>query len=214
LNESKKIKQKETGEGISRRKFIRDTGIVVGSTALLAACGGKTVTKSSTSALRKIPLSKKIAEIPVICTYCAVGCGCLAASETIMENGKAVMRMIDIEGDPDNPMNRGAICQKTQAMVQLGRDNPRRLNKVRYRAPGASDWEEKSWDWTLDTLARRIKDTRDETFEETNSEGQIVNRTDGMCMFGGGNLGDADCQLVSRMNQSLGINRVDHNPRY
>lgn len=230
---TKEVNQKETGEGLSRRKFIRDAGIlvggtVIGSTALLAACGGeettKTVTQSITQTvtelispkptLKVIPLTKKIGEIPVICVYCAVGCNVLASSETIMEDGKQVRRMVNIEGDPDDPMSQGSMCQKTQALVQMGRDNPRRLKKVLYRAPGASDWEEKSWDWALDTLARRIKDTRDATFEETDSEDRIVNRTDAICMFGGGNLGNADCQLITRMNRSVGINRTDHNPRY
>lgn len=204
-------------DGVSRREFLKDAGlvaggVVIGTTALFTACGGEETPPIPT--LKVIPLTKKIGETPVICTYCAVGCGLLATSEKVMEAGKEVMRMTNVEGDPDNPMNKGSMCQKTQALVQMGRDNPRRLSKVLYRAPGASDWEEKTWDWTLDTLARRIKDTRDATFEETNSEGQIVNRTDAMCMFGGGNIGDADCQLVSRMNQSLGINRVDHNPRF
>jgi formate dehydrogenase major subunit len=206
--------------GISRRKFIKGAGLAaggaaIGTTAVFAACGGEDVPPIIPApTLKVIPLTKKIGETPVICTYCAVGCGLLATSEKVVEAGKTVMKMTNVEGDPDNPMNKGSMCQKTQALVEMGRDNPRRLSKVLYRAPGANDWEEKSWDWTLDTLARRIKDTRDATFEETNSQGQIVNRTDALCMFGGGNIGDADCQLVSRMNQSLGINRVDHNPRF
>lgn len=214
MTEETKVRE---ADGVSRREFLKGAslvagGTVIGTTALFTACGGEETPPTPT--LKVIPLTKKVGETPIICVYCAVNCGLLATSEKLVEAGKEVMRMTNIEGDPDNPMNRGSMCQKTQALVQMGRDNPRRLSKVLYRAPGANDWEEKTWDWTLDTLARRIKDTRDATFEETNSEGQIVNRTDAMCMFGGGNIGDADCQLVSRMNQSLGINRIDHNPRF
>ena len=91
------------------------------------------------------------------------------------ENGKVV----NIEGDPDHPINRGAACAKGASMRQLSADNPWRLSKVLYRAPGAADWEEKSWDWALDQIARKIKDTRDANFIERES-GKLVNRTEAM----------------------------------
>ena len=34
--------------------------------------------------------------------------------------------------------------------------NDRRLTTVRYRAPGSRVWEEKSWDWAIDRIARHL----------------------------------------------------------
>jgi formate dehydrogenase major subunit len=35
---------------------------------------------------------------------------------------------------------------------------------VKYRAPCAERWEERPVEWAMDRIARRIKQTRDETF--------------------------------------------------
>ena len=35
--------------------------------------------------------------------------------------------------------------------------NDRRLTTVRYRAPGSRVWEDKSWDWAIDRIARSLR---------------------------------------------------------
>ncbi len=66
-------------------------------------------------------------------------------------------QVVNIEGDPDHPINRGSLCSKGSALSQLamvdGEVNPRRLQKVRYHAPGSDRWEEKSWDWAVEEIA-------------------------------------------------------------
>ncbi|OGB95679.1 MAG: hypothetical protein A2Z31_08290 [candidate division NC10 bacterium RBG_16_65_8] len=42
---------------------------------------------------------------------CTVGCGQLA----VVEGG----RIINIEGDPDSPINQGALCNKGNADIQI-----------------------------------------------------------------------------------------------
>src|SRR5262245_2145056 len=69
-----------------------------------------------------------------VCPFCGVGCGQIVSTQ----NG----RVINIEGDPARPVSEGTLCSKGAAAIQVV-DNPRRLQKVLYRAPGGKAWEEK-----------------------------------------------------------------------
>jgi formate dehydrogenase major subunit len=103
------------------------------------------------------------------------------------------------------------------ALAQLntvdGEVNTRRLQKVKYRAPGAADWEEKSWDWTLDQIARRIKDTRDAHFIEMDGEGRAVNRLEAIASLGGAALDNEECSLIVKAMRALGLVYVEHQAR-
>lgn len=143
-----------------------------------------------------------VKKIPTICTYCAVGCGFLATTE----NG----RLINLEGDSEHPINKGAACAKGMAMGQLTAENPRRLNKVLYRAPGSNEWEEKTWDWTIDRICRRIKDTRDANFIKKNTNGRIVNHTKGLAHIGCAPFNTEESYLISKFTRALGVVYIDH----
>lgn len=151
---------------------------------------------------RENSLNNSVREIPTICPYCGVGCGFLGTTE----NGK----LINIEGDPDNPFNKGTACSKGMAIRQLSAENSSRLAKVLYRAPGSSEWEEKTWDWTIDRIARRIKDTRDEEFNEKDLTGRIVNRTDSIAHSGCAPLNTEESYLISKLTRALGVVYIDH----
>jgi anaerobic selenocysteine-containing dehydrogenase len=86
------------------------------------------------------PKLEKTRETTSICCFCGVGCGLVVNAR----DGKVV----NIEGDPDHPINEGALCSKGAALYQVA-VNERRLSKVLYRAKGSSRWEEKEWDWAL-----------------------------------------------------------------
>ena len=52
------------------------------------------------------------------CTYCSVGCGLLMYSlGDGAKNAKA--SIFHIEGDPDHPVNRGALCPKGAGLVDF-----------------------------------------------------------------------------------------------
>ncbi|MCK4863340.1 MAG: twin-arginine translocation signal domain-containing protein, partial [Dehalococcoidales bacterium] len=111
---------------LSRRDFLKASGAGVGGIFLLGALSDGVALASP---IKSIPLKKKRGETPTICPYDGSGCGFIVAAQ----DGKVV----NIEGDPDHPVNRGAACAKGASMRQLSADNPWRLNKVLYRAPGA-----------------------------------------------------------------------------
>jgi formate dehydrogenase major subunit len=125
-----------------------------------------------------------------------------------VEDGK----VINIEGDPDHPINEGALCSKGAALFQVA-NNSRRLGKVRYRPPGGTAWQEKSWDWALDTIARRVKTTRDATWASKDSAGLVVNRTEGIAGLGGAALDNEECYLYSKLARALGIVYLEHQAR-
>jgi len=139
-----------------------------------------------------------------ICPYCAVGCGALVA----VSEGRAV----HVEGDPDHPINGGSLCAKGSAMLQAVY-NPRRLAKVKYRAPGATAWEEKDWDWAVAQIARRIQQARDATFQAADAEGRLVHRTPAIASLGGAALSNEECYLIAKLSRALGIVYLEHQAR-
>lgn len=64
--------------------------------------------------------------------------------------GRAIGR---IEGDPDDPFSRGAICPKAIALKQVQEDPDRLKRPLRRRGDG---WEEIGWDEALAEAAERI----------------------------------------------------------
>ena len=118
-------------------------------------------------------------------------------------------------GDPDNPINRGVLDPKSLATRQLS-TSPLRLGKVMYRAAGSDKWEEKSWDWAISEIAKRIKQTRDETFVRTVKVGDkdvTVNRTEGIAWLGGAANNSEDCYLGTKFSRALGLAYLEHQAR-
>ena len=183
---------------LTRRQFLKaSTAAIAGVLVLEAPRSGKALASSPTSFI----VSKRIGEKTSICAYCAGGCGVLIGAD-----GKDV---VSLEGDPDHPINRGALCSKAQSLYQVrtvdGKDNPRRLTKVLYRAPNSSNWEEKSWDWALNEIAQRIKKTRDANWLEKDKDGVVVNRTEAIAQLGGSAHDNEEGYLITKMNRALGI---------
>ncbi len=198
---------------LNRRDFLKITG--AGTAGAVAAVALSTMSTAPTQARLVHPkLEELVEETHTICCYCSVGCGALVTSRMQREYGEVVR----IEGDPDHPINRGALCPKGQAMYQIhgvdGRSdspiNDERVMKPLYRAPGAADWEEKSWDEALEMIARRVKDTRDARLVTTDASGKVVNRNEGMASLGGGELDNEECYLLAKMSRALGVVYIEH----
>jgi len=171
---------------------------------------GKRTIKPVTSAVdRATPLAvpstklKNAQKFTTICPYCAVGCGQILS----VVNGK----VINVEGDPEHPINQGSLCSKGNALLQIA-NNERRLTKVLYRAPQSDQWQEKSWDWALERIARRIKDTRDKNWVAEDN-GFTVNRTEAIACLGGAALDNEECYLYAKLARALGIVYLEHQAR-
>ncbi len=187
---------------LSRRSFLKASGAGLGSLFALGALKDEPVMARS---LKEEPLKKSIGEFTTICPFDGSGCGFIIGSR----NGKVE----NIEGDPDHPVNQGGGCAKGQSIRQLAADNPRRIKYPLYRAAGSTEWEQKSWDWTISEIAKRIKATRDAGFVTKDDKGRTVNRAETIANIGGAGLDNEECYLLSKFARSLGIVYLEHQAR-
>jgi len=199
--------------GVSRREFMK----LSGSTVLLGSLG---VTLDPAAAAAEELKIKGAKETKTICPYCAVGCGIIVHTK----DGKVV----NTEGDPNHPISEGTLCSKGSSLYQII-NNPLRLTKPKYRAAGAAEFKEVEWDWALDEIAKRVKDTRDRTFkftskskikekaadgtETTVEKDFVVNRTDGIAHVGSAALDNEECYMLQKMLRSWGLVYLEHQAR-
>jgi formate dehydrogenase major subunit len=144
-----------------------------------------------------------------ICPYCAVGCSLLAYTR---KNGNGKTELLQIEGDPDSPVNEGTLCPKGASSMELAVSR-RRLQHPLHRAPGAREWKRVSWDFVLDKLARNIKASRDRTFVAKDDEGNVVNRTEGIAFAGGAAFSNEEGYLAAKLMRGLGLIHLEQQAR-
>ena len=189
---------------LDRRGFLK---VTAAGTAAAAFGGLGFDMKYSEAKAAELESNIKAAkETTSVCCYCAVGCG------LIVHTDKSTKRSINVEGDPDHPINEGALCAKGASSWQLVEGTDRPL-KPMYRAPYSDKWEEKSWDWMLDQIAERIYKTREETLTLKNDKGQVVNRCDGLASVGSAALDNEECWIYQAMLRSLGLFYIEHQAR-
>jgi len=188
-------------EELSRRDFLKLSG---GTSAGLVLFGKLGAGKRLSTSARPFSLKKKIGEKLSICPFDATGCGFIVASE----GGK----ITNIEGDPEHPVNQGSACSKGASLYQIA-NNERRLSKVLYRASGGTQWEEKSWEWALDEIAKKIKASRDANWTEKDKDGYLVNRTEAIACLGGASLDSEECYLLSKFARAIGVVNLEHQAR-
>jgi formate dehydrogenase major subunit len=144
-----------------------------------------------------------------VCPYCAVGCSLLAYTR---KNGNGSTELLQIEGDPDSPVNEGTLCPKGASSMELAVSR-RRLQHPLYRAPGASKWKRVSWDFVLGKLARNIKASRDRTFVAKDDDGNVVNRTEGIAFAGGAAFSNEEGYLATKLMRGLGLIYLEQQAR-
>jgi formate dehydrogenase major subunit len=140
-----------------------------------------------------------------VCPYCAVGCGQLIYTKA----GK----IIDIEGNPNSPINEGTLCPKGADAFQLA-VNPHRVTQVLYRAPYSDRWETKSLDWALDTIAARVKATRDaeQRQPDATDRSRMAIRTIGT--LGGATIDNEENYLIKKLfGGGLGVVSIENQAR-
>jgi len=146
------------------------------------------------------------------CPYCSVSCGVII--HTLGDRSRNVTpRVVHVEGDPDHPINQGTLCPKGITLKQ-NIDNDRRLTTVRYRAPGSRVWEEKSWDWTIDRIARLLKDSRDRHLKVKDSQGRTINALTSVGVIGGcTDTNEVNYLLVKAFRAGLGVIPIEQQAR-
>ena len=146
------------------------------------------------------------------CPYCSVSCGVII--HTLGDKSRNVKpTVVHVEGDPDHPINQGTLCPKG-ITLKHNIVNDRRLTKVLYRAPGGDHWQEQSWDWAIDRIARLLKESRDANFVETDSKGQTLNALTSVGVIGGcTDTNEVNYLLVKAFRAGLGVIPIEQQAR-
>ena len=146
------------------------------------------------------------------CPYCSVSCGVIL--HTLGDKSRNVKpRIVHVEGDPDHPINQGTLCPKGITLKQ-NIVNDRRLTTVRYRAPGSRTWEDKSWDWAIDRIARSLKKTRDEKLRLKDPQGRTINALTAVGVIGGcTDTNELNYLLVKAFRAGLGVVPIEQQAR-
>jgi formate dehydrogenase major subunit len=157
---------------VSRRHFMKMAGTGVAGTALGAF--GFTAAEAMIAAHVKPFKLAKATETRNTCPYCSVACGIIMYSRGDVKKGEQA-EILHIEGDSDHPTNRGTLCPKGAALLDMV-NAPTRTKFPQVREPGSASWKRISWDEALDRIARLMKDDRDQNFITANKDGVTVNR--------------------------------------
>lgn len=157
---------------LNRRGFVKLTGAGL-AMSTLAALGFRSAGEALAASVRPFKLAATT-ETRNTCTYCSVACGILIYS--LGDRAKnARSDIIHIEGDPDHPVNRGTLCPKGSALLDIVHA-PTRLKFPKYRAPGSKEFKQVTWDFALGRIATLMKQDRDANFVARNTAGTTVNR--------------------------------------
>lgn len=195
---------------MDRRQFLKSLGMGIAGGSLIPGQAMANNVSVDAKGLKNY----KVNETVTVCAYCGVGCGIILYSK---DN-----QIVFGEGDPDHPICEGTLCLKgssigeinTQVLSKRKRGpNKQRITKPLYRAPGSAEWVEKDWDWVISKLAKRIKETRDQTFETIDNKGVTVNRTLAMASFGSASLDNEEAYLLNKMMRSWGLINIEHHAR-
>ena len=198
----------DESQPLSRRQFLKVAGGGFG-------LGGAVALGMSLAPIAAHASTLKIADakdVPSVCPYCAVGCATLVS----VKDGK----IINIEGNPDSPINRGTLCPKGAASFQLA-VNPLRSTKALYRKPGGSAWEPIELNKAMDMIAERVQKTRDATWVETfaarDAEGnevqKKVNHTLGIFSLGGATMDNEWNYVQAKLMRGLGVVAIENQAR-
>jgi formate dehydrogenase major subunit len=191
---------------LSRRDFLKATSIGGAAVSVL----GFDLTPAFAQ-VRELKIARTT-ETRSTCPYCSVSCGVII--HTLGDRSRNVKpTVVHVEGDPDHPINQGALCPKGITLKQ-NIINDLRLTKVRYRAPGSRQWQEKSWDWAIDRIARLVKDTRDAHLIERDDRGRTLNTLTSIGVIGGcTDTNEINYLLVKAFRAGLGIVPIEQQAR-
>ena len=139
----------ETGTGVKRRDFLKILG-ATGATTAVVGCSSERVGKLIPYVVSPDNTVPGVSQYyATTCRECATGCGVVAE----VRDG----RPIKLEGNPEHPINRGAICATGLSALQ-GLYNP-----DRFRSPMVRDGntlKPTTWDKAHELLATKLGEVK------------------------------------------------------
>jgi formate dehydrogenase major subunit len=194
--------------GVTRRRFMKVSAAGLAASSL-GALGFVGAGEALAAGVRPFKL-EKATETRNTCPYCAVSCGVLVYSVADAKDGKA--KVIHIEGDSDNPINRGTLCPRGAASLGFVH-SVNRLKYPMHRKPGSDKLERVTWDFAMDRIAKLAKEDRDKNFVAKNRDGVTVNRWLSTGFLGGSSCSNEAGYLTYKVVRSTGILALENQAR-
>ena len=192
---------------MTRRQFFKVTAGGVASVGL----GALGLSPEQVQAATRPFKLERTTEARNICPYCSVSCGVLMYS--IGDKAKNVKaEIIHIEGDPDNPVNRGTLCPKGAGLLDMIH-SPNRLKYPEVREAGTSEWKRISWDEAITRIATHMRADRDANFQAKNADGVTVNRWHSAGFLASSAASNEAGYLTNKVLRGLGMTAIDTQAR-
>ena len=140
----------DTGStGVKRRDFLKVLG-VAGATVGTVGCSSEKVGKLIPYLVHPDETVSGVSTYyATTCRECAASCGIIAETR----DG----RTTKLEGNPEHPLNKGALCARGQSALQ-GLYNPDRLRGPMVKQNGA--WKPIEWDAALTLVSQKLGEAR------------------------------------------------------
>ncbi|MEJ2308058.1 MAG: molybdopterin-dependent oxidoreductase [Gammaproteobacteria bacterium] len=176
-----------SGRPLSRRDFLRNSGIMAGGAALATTLAPGMMKKASATTDAG---NSETTEVRTICTHCSVGCGVIAEVKNGVWTGQ--------EPAFDHPFNRGAHCAKGASVREHGHGE-RRLKYPTKLVNGK--WEKISWEQAIDEIGDQLMKIREES------------GPDSAYWLGSAKHSNEQAYLFRKFAAMWGTNNVDHQAR-
>ena len=148
---------------MERRDFFKISAIT-GAAAALDGCGNP-----EHELIRFIPEEDLVPGVatwkPSVCTLCPAGCGLIVrvmqGDAEVVRNGKLGLLQMGLakklEGNPQHPVNRGKLCARGQAGLEVTYNPDRVRNPLRrVGGRGSGEFQEISWDDAVKELVSQL----------------------------------------------------------
>src|SRR5207237_8912146 len=107
---------------------------------------------------------------------------------------------------------RGRLWPRGSAGLRVV-TGPQREQKVRYRAPYATEWTDLDLDTAMEMVAERVLAARRKGWQDTDQNGNRVNRTLGLASLGGATLDNEENYLIKKLFTALGAVQIENQAR-
>ncbi len=178
---------KSDKKGISRRSFLKNSGLTAGSATFLTAGISASMMEKAQS---KSTDAGQVKEVKTICTHCSVGCGIIAEVRNGVWTGQ--------EPAMDHPFSRGSHCAKGAAVREHGHGE-KRLKYPTKLVNGK--WKQVSWDQAINEIGDKLLDIR------------AKSSPDSVYFLGSAKHNNEQAYLFRKMAGIWGTNNVDHQAR-
>jgi formate dehydrogenase major subunit len=174
------------GQALSRRTFLRNSGLMAGGAVLAGGFAPGMVRR----ARAEVEQASGIGKIKTICTHCSVGCGIIAEVQNGVWTGQ--------EPAFDHPFNHGSHCAKGASVREHGHGE-RRL-KYPTKLVGGK-WKRISWEQALNEIGDKMLQIREQS------------GPDSVYWLGSAKHNNEQAYLFRKFAAFWGTNNVDHQAR-